>query len=387
MHRTPSRRSGFLSETNTKDREYEESLDEHQGYSDTLNEEKEYEATLIDSPGLLPKGHPAGTWFQSTGVFRLVSLVLHALLIAIHLGLLIVWSKNLEHRVVFSIERQRTVSFILTAVTTTVGTTYLAVLVFVTQTLFTRRNLQMKQTVTAIHDSAAAWAGIGSAILHLWRQVAVHGSMFGVLSALLYLGNILALHISTPALFSVVVFNATHDMSVGIEYHMPQGNATGYPSTLQDEGSLFFRDDLTTYMTGSLAYLPLVLGNTTSPGLLEGTLYDVLDSNAGIGNVEVNATGFNVTCHYPSFLNSSYPKPNWYQLYLDPKEPQERVYYFAECQAGMIRPVYTTTGHPEIGYPNLLLYSTIPIVDSSNNHPLVLNLDPPMERRNYMKFV
>lgn len=33
-------------------------------------------------------------------------------------------------------------------------------------------------------------------------------------------------------------------------------------------------------------------------GLSGGTLYDVLELNAGTGNVTVNATGFNVTCSY-----------------------------------------------------------------------------------------
>jgi hypothetical protein len=50
---------------------------------------------------------------------------------------------------------------------------------------------------------------------------------------------------------------------------------------------------------GSLAFLPPVLDGAATLGLSEGTLYDVLDSDVGIiGNVTVDATGFNITCGY-----------------------------------------------------------------------------------------
>lgn len=58
------------------------------------------------------------------------------------------------------------------------------------------------------------------------------------------------------------------------------------------------RDDFTTYATESLYYLPSVLTNTTSLGLYEGTLHDVLDDNAATSTAAANATGFNVTCAY-----------------------------------------------------------------------------------------
>ncbi|KAJ7164154.1 hypothetical protein C8R46DRAFT_1036085 [Mycena filopes] len=367
-----------------EDREFEEpQLDHHQEYTDPLNKRNECEATLIDSPGSLPKSLiPTRSWPQSTGFLRPVSLALHSLLIAIHVGLLVVWSKNLEQQVVFSLDRQRTVSFILTAVTTTCGTTYSAVLVFMTQTLFTRRSLGVKQTLTAIHDSAAAWVGIGSAVMQLWGQTTVHGSTFGVLSALAYLANILVLHITTPALFSVVAFNSSHNIQVGIEYHMPITNGsylTHYSESL-----------LAVYMKGSLALLPWILSDTTpSPGLHEATLYDVLDSNEGVGNVTVNATGFNVTCGYPPFQNSSNAGKEfdykWWRVNLGYKavnaaaESGGRVdnfpYWIPATLAGMIRPVLSPGQLP----PNLPMYSTMPIVDSSNTHPPLLKITPAME--------
>ncbi|KAJ7164138.1 hypothetical protein C8R46DRAFT_1192909 [Mycena filopes] len=367
------------SEPNIEDREYEEvTLHGHEEYGKTLNEDKEYEATLIDSPVLPAKSVPTRSWFHSTNTLRLVSLTLHSLLVAIHLGLLVVWSKNLEHRIVFSLDRQRTVSFILTAVTTTFGTTYSALLVFLTQTLSTRRSLQIKQTVTAIHDSAAAWAGIGSAVLHLWRQTAVRGSesTFGVLSALVYLGNILVLHITTPALFSVVAFNSSRDIFVQTEPHMPVWDWS--------EDTMWDIWDLQTYMSGALYFIPSVLGNSTSPGLLEGTLYDTLADNQGTGNAVVNATGFNVTCGYPPYMKSDFnDRAQRWDLSLEPSVKTDDPFASMTSSQipsdlakdpGMIRAVPTQQRYPSA----LTLYSTIPIVDSNHRLPPLLDLTPPM---------
>lgn len=89
--------------------------------------------------------------------------------------------------------------------------TYSALLVFVTQTLSTRRSLQIDQVLTATHDNAAAWAGVGAAISHLWLQkpIPARASMIGVITAALYLSTILGLHITTSSLFSLVTVNST----------------------------------------------------------------------------------------------------------------------------------------------------------------------------------
>jgi hypothetical protein len=80
-----------------------------------------------------------------------------------------------------------------------------------------RRSLKTFQTLTATHDHAAAWAGIGAAISNVWYQKAVSASIFGVLSVSLYLGNILILHITTPALFSVATFTSPTPIPVGTQ--------------------------------------------------------------------------------------------------------------------------------------------------------------------------
>ncbi|KAJ7443702.1 hypothetical protein FB451DRAFT_1413538 [Mycena latifolia] len=322
--------------------------------SGTLSEKYDVGEPPIDSgTTLLPEG------IKSTfHIFRADCLSSSTSLIAVHLVLAVVWSKGLQHRVVFPLEHQQIVSFVITAVTTAIGTIYSALLVYVTQTLSTRRSLRMDQTLTAIHDSAAAWSGIGAAFVYLWLQTSVRGSLIGVLCALIYLSNILVLHITTPALFSVASFNASHQITIQTEGQVPD-----YIWTPGDPYHINFAN----YLARSSYYLPSALANTTHEGLHEGTLYDILQSNTGIGDVRVNATGFNVTCGYPAQMSTS-PRPantTVTEVVLD----NGSSYTFESTR--VIAPLTGGT------FP-LLLYSTIPIVDSSNSHPPLLNITPPM---------
>jgi hypothetical protein len=102
--------------------------------------------------------------------------------------------------------------------------------VFVTQVLSARQNLISDQTLTATHDAAAAWAGIGSAMSHIWSQKAVPASVIGVLFPFLYLGNILVLHITVPGLFSLQSFNSSQSVPV-ITQSLPALNLSGYDET------------------------------------------------------------------------------------------------------------------------------------------------------------
>jgi hypothetical protein len=74
------------------------------------------------------------------------------------------------------------------------------------------------------------------------------------------------------------------------------------------EGVLLYAD--------SLYSLPSVLsGKTNTIGLHGGTLYDVLGPNVGVGNVTVNATGFDITCGYPMNVTHQFqPRRNCWEL-------------------------------------------------------------------------
>ncbi|KAJ7123454.1 hypothetical protein C8R44DRAFT_704083 [Mycena epipterygia] len=242
---------------------------------------------------------------------------------------------------------------------------YSALLVFVTQKLSTRRNLQRDRTLTATHDNAAAWAGLGSAIFHLWHQKVVPASIISVLSVFLYLGNILVLHITTPALFSLQTFNSSRSADVKTE-GLPGYN---WSTNIEDDYPIFQAQ----YALGSLYFLPSVLApNSTSPGLYEGTLYDVPEPNLGSGNVTVNATGFNISCGYLTDMNMTY-LPNalgshW--VFNGSDFPHSVI---ANTQPGLIS---MPLENPTLN--SIMLYSTIPIVDSNNNQGGSVRLIPTM---------
>ncbi|KAJ7491826.1 hypothetical protein B0H11DRAFT_2007983 [Mycena galericulata] len=314
---------------------------------------------------------PKRSVVKSSGSLRVVSLILHLALVAMHLVLIGIWAKELEHHLVFSLDNQKIVSFLITAVTQTFGTIYSALLVFVTQTLSMRRSLRRDQTLTATHDNAAAWAGIGSSVVHIWQQKVVPASMIGVLSVFLYLGNISVLHITTPALFALETFNASRTVPVGTQ---------GLPNSKLDFSNGDDQSNMTSYGLGSLYYLPYV-GGSPPIGLREGTLYDVLQPNTGTGNVTVNATGFNITCGYLRNVTTRHVETvsdwNWTVAW-DTDGMVLAPWPVRSTQPGIISVVGYGTG-ADISNTALAFYSTIPIVDSSGHRGPSVDLTPPME--------
>ncbi|KAJ7080307.1 hypothetical protein C8R44DRAFT_824305 [Mycena epipterygia] len=303
----------------------------------------------------------------SSAPLRLLSLILHSGLVAIHVVLIVIWSKDLEHRLVFSLEHQKIVSFLITAITQTFGTIYSALLVLVTQMLSMRRNLHRKQPLTATHDIASAWAGLGSAAIHIWHQTAVPSSFIGVLCVFFYLGNTLVLHITTPALFALEVFNASYPVLVGTE-GLPSYNLTGHNLSSLDDIPYTILDNITSYTSASLYYLPYVDGSTAI-GLHEGALYDVPKPNAGIGNVDVNATSFNITCGYYEDVSVVFSDGK-YQATRNTSGSTE----IETTQRGIISRIYFT----DTVENSIVLYSTIPILDSSGKNGSSVELTPPM---------
>lgn len=70
------------------------------------------------------------------------------------------------------------------------------------------RNLRKRQTLTAVHDKASAWLGLGSSVAALLDQAEVPAAMSGVVLVMLYLADITALHVTVPASVEVDTYNA-----------------------------------------------------------------------------------------------------------------------------------------------------------------------------------
>jgi hypothetical protein len=59
------------------------------------------------------------------------------------------------------------------------------------------------------------------------------------------------------------------------------------------------RDNLNDFLPQPLSLLPSVFQSAIPTlGLYNGTIYDLLVPNEGVGNVTVNGTAFNITCRY-----------------------------------------------------------------------------------------
>ncbi|KAJ6507623.1 hypothetical protein DFH09DRAFT_1101011 [Mycena vulgaris] len=300
---------------------------------------------------------------------RLLCLILHPTLVAIHLVLVGIWAKELEHRFTYPLEHQKIVTFLITAISTTFGVT-----------LSIRRGLRTDQTLTATHDSAAAWSGMGSAVFQLWNQKALPASLVGVLSAFLYLGNILALHITAPALFSSETFNSSRSVPVGTN-SLPGYDWSRYNlSSDDDQGHAL--GSLSDYALDALFAFPATVGTVgtkTNLGLSGGTLYDVLDLNPGTGNATDNATGFNITCGYMTdHLDINY-SPNLNYTWLD------NIWHTSWKGANTSYPIFSTQpgviiSPPGASFPQdyIFIYSTIPIIDSTGNRGSWMNITPPM---------
>ncbi|KAF7368541.1 hypothetical protein MVEN_00177400 [Mycena venus] len=324
--------------------------------------------TLLESAiSLLRMSHkaPKSSWFTTPKALRLSSLILHSALVVMHLALLGIWARGLEHRFTVTLENQKLASFLITATSTAFGTIYSAILVFVTQALSRRRSLQMDQVLTATHDNAAAWAGIGAALLHLWYQKAVRASIGQTLTTALYLMTISGLHITISSLFSLATFNTSRSFLAATRglpaFNGTTPNPNNFTFTLGSPS-----EEMDAYASGSLYFLPSVLGGITSLGLQDGSLYDVLDINVLSGNATVNASGFNITC-------GSVPEEKRSPLeYGGSGYWNNSNYGIFSTQVGMI----SDMGFED--WDSIILYSTIPIVDSSGKSGSWVDVSPPM---------
>ncbi|KAF8147513.1 hypothetical protein K438DRAFT_2027718 [Mycena galopus ATCC 62051] len=300
---------------------------------------------------------PTLSRLNSTALLSILSLPLHSVLVAIHVALLVVWSRGLENLVVFAVGNEPFVSRGIKVVSTTFGTIYSALLVFVTQKLVLRRNFCRSQTLTATHDSVRAWTGLGSALVCVWQQKAIMASISDVLSAFVYLANILVLHVTFPGLLAVDSVFLNSSVSVTTQ-GLPVLNLSGYDLSNQSD-RLNLLNTAQQYGQSSLGSFPFLSMEDTE-GLYGGTLYDAWSNNtAAIGLASVNATGFNVSCGYlsitPVASGSDCPC-----VYLGGIK-----YSLSATTPNVIGPLLQLPDF-EFGVAPRIFYSSIPILDSNN---------------------
>ncbi|KAI6010597.1 hypothetical protein EDC04DRAFT_2610117 [Pisolithus marmoratus] len=95
-------------------------------------------------------------------VYTSACYALHVILVSIHVILLVLHKYRSEKTV--TIPPNTPVIIGVTVILQTFGIVYGVFLVWLTQQLALRRDLLRDQTLTAIHDKAGAWSGLGAAL-------------------------------------------------------------------------------------------------------------------------------------------------------------------------------------------------------------------------------
>ncbi|KIJ59696.1 hypothetical protein HYDPIDRAFT_118192 [Hydnomerulius pinastri MD-312] len=279
--------------------------------------------------------------------------ILHGLLVVLHLILLGLYVPHVEHRLVMQLGSQSNIAG--TAITIAMQsfiTGYAAILVVCAQRLALRRNLCLRQTLTATHDLSASWTGLGSALVSLWRQRYIRSSLLGTISIVLYLGGIAVLHVTTSTLLSLQSFNGTAAVPVLTSPALSGLSSANIQSYDWADASSVMR---------LLDRLP----EMTVVGLSNNTLSDVLQDTSGTGNTTVNATTFEVKCGTLPNAGNSGPLPDGSVLIT--------VSYGANSTLSMLVPPlcdknsiqYFVPNSTELSGSNMLFYTTVPIVDSA----------------------
>ncbi|KII84282.1 hypothetical protein PLICRDRAFT_32355 [Plicaturopsis crispa FD-325 SS-3] len=296
----------------------------------------------------------------------------------------IVWSRHAEHRVVVPLTQSESASTVVVTVSQIFITLLTVSLVLTTQQLALWGTLLRRQTLTASHDETAAWTGLGSALLSLWRQTYIAASVMGTLSIALYLAGIAILHVSTPSLFGLQPFNNTGNGLVSTTIGMPN-------FTLDEQGDPFGTaapfSKIWTDADALLPYLQRVSPKNTI-GVSNATLYDIPDDNSGLGDMSVGATAFNVTCGTINNAtavnaNASDPAGTWtitatYDGYTFSFPAHHTVPY----EIRQVSPLTVSQPSTQILARNVFFYSAANLTDSKGSLGSVVELQPAMNMIN-----
>ncbi|KAJ3556626.1 hypothetical protein NM688_g1920 [Phlebia brevispora] len=180
---------------------------------------------------------------------------------------------------------------VITIVSQAFTIAYCAILMLLTQRIALHEFFRRPQTLTAMHDKASAWLGLGSSLQTLANQRKLVTDLLGTFMITLYLLLILVVHTTLPGIFGIGNQNVTVTAT--------------YPTTLARQPNIIFD------LSGPALQIPGEIWSTiysilpvydtlnlTTVGVLDNMLYDIIPSVENVANigVEVNATTFVVDC-------------------------------------------------------------------------------------------
>ncbi|KIJ58816.1 hypothetical protein HYDPIDRAFT_33779 [Hydnomerulius pinastri MD-312] len=207
--------------------------------------------------------------------------ILHGVLVILHVILLGMLVDHPEHRVTIA-SNSNELATLLSALLQAFYTIYTAILVFVTQRLALSGAVARRQMLTAVHDTFAAWNGLGASINVLWQQTEVAASVWSTLAIVVYLTCISVLHIASSSIIQFQAFNNT------ITSNLP--STSMWPGTSVNLSAL--------HWSALAPVVPLMrqLPGLTIEGCTNATLYDVPTEASNFLNGSVTATTLRARC-------------------------------------------------------------------------------------------
>ncbi|KAJ3719431.1 hypothetical protein C8R42DRAFT_120323 [Lentinula raphanica] len=259
-----------------------------------------------------------------------------------------------------------------------------AVLTLTTQRLALRRQLSLQNSLTAKHDANEAWMSLGSSLIAIFKlpQLGFTQARTSLITPLLYLAGIASLHSVGTGMFILV----------------PKPTSRSFRFTLQ--GLPNFTATVRNAPGGSGALLTtLSLDNLDFPGLAPGGIgvtYDipmnVSSFPSTICEVNVTATYFNVNCGSLSgsvqdvsgdgpafFFEPGFGLENPVLSGFD-KFPNTLSQHSVAIRPAPWGPSFTHSVDDGLAsWPSsILIFTTVPVVDSSNTTIQPVTVSPPM---------
>ncbi|KAH7917472.1 hypothetical protein BV22DRAFT_935569 [Leucogyrophana mollusca] len=229
---------------------------------------------------------------SSTSTLRKSCYILHAALVVLHLCLAAVAIRHEEHKAIVAITAESNVlTTALSASLQAFYTLYTVILVYTTQRLAISRHISQRQPLTATHDAIGAWVGLGSALDSLRKQTKLATRPLGIISVTAYLLCTAGLHITSSSIMQFQNFNSSETVSIPTAHGWPDD--AWFSAMVGEMTNSSLSNTWTT-----ISSLAPVVGNisaVSTAGLTNGTIYDVLSPNTGIGNASVDAV--TVTAH------------------------------------------------------------------------------------------
>ncbi|KAJ7347792.1 hypothetical protein DFH08DRAFT_1001065 [Mycena albidolilacea] len=214
-----------------------------------------------------------------------------------------------------------------------------------------------------------AWSGLGSALATVYQQLSIPASVKKSLLILGYLTTIWFLHLTTPLLFSVELYNSVIMSTVSTQ-GLPELN---HSASMNDTVPVVIRD---------LDFLPWIgnLQESETPGLFNGSLHDTLESLAPQGMpTQVPAAGFNISCGYLLGENIRYIQTDYIEEFGLPGP-----YWEISLPSFGNTYVMSSTGPNVIAFlaglsnETVVLYTTNQVVDSGGRTGSPVELKYPM---------